>query len=240
MKLHTSKLGSERWGRSIGSARSRIDTDKSSGLPKLSKQDKGTQATSSLQQDLLKVKPVAIDSAVDCLRKRLGGVRLHPHGGLISRCKAEILPQIFLRSPASLCAPLSRATPPCCPITAGPRPLHRGSFCLRSLRCRVDSPRPRLVRLVVGRRRREVSHLSHRCLQCWGAVMFCRGGGGGGVVRSSSHRSTVGGSTAYEVMAGLRDQVISPESEMEGKGRYSTPTGPRRDGVLDTTAGSLG
>ena len=52
-------------------AGSRIDTDKSSGLPKPSKQDEGTQATSSLQQDLLKVKPVAIDSAVDCLRKRL-------------------------------------------------------------------------------------------------------------------------------------------------------------------------
>ena len=66
-----------------------------------SKQDEGTQATSSLQQDLLKVKPVAIDSAVDCLRKRLGGVRLHPHGGLISRCGAEILPHIFLHHPPS-------------------------------------------------------------------------------------------------------------------------------------------
>jgi hypothetical protein len=71
MELQTSKLGSERRGWSIGSAGSRIDTDKSSGLPKPSKQDEGTQATSSLQQDLLKVKPVAIDSAVDCLRKRL-------------------------------------------------------------------------------------------------------------------------------------------------------------------------
>jgi len=96
MELQTSKLGSERRGRSIGSAGSRIDTDKSSGLPKPSKQDEGTQATSSLQQDLLKVKPVAIDSAVDCLTKGLGGVRLHPHGGLISRCGAEILPKFFL------------------------------------------------------------------------------------------------------------------------------------------------
>jgi hypothetical protein len=101
MELHTSKLGSERRGRSIGSAGSRIDSDKSSCLPKPSKQDEGTQATSSLQQDLLKVKPVAIDSAVDCLRKRLGGVRLHPHGGLISRHRAEILPQIFLSPPTS-------------------------------------------------------------------------------------------------------------------------------------------
>jgi hypothetical protein len=101
MELHTSKLGSEKRGRSIGSARSRIDADTSSCLPKPSKQDKGTQATSSLQQDLLKVKPVAIDSAVDCLRKRLGGVRLHPHGGLISRRGAEILTQIFLRPPTS-------------------------------------------------------------------------------------------------------------------------------------------
>lgn len=48
------------------------------------------------------------------------------------------------------------------------------------------------------------------------------------------------GSTAYEVMAGLRDQVISPVSKMEGEGRYSTPTGPRRDEVLDRAAGSLG
>jgi hypothetical protein len=150
MESHTSKLGSERRGRSIGSAGSRINTDKSSSLPKPSKQDEGTQATSSLQQDLLKVKPVAIDSAVNCLRKRLGGVRLHPHGGLISRRGAEILPQIFLWSPASLCAPPSRATPPCPPMTAGLRPLRRGSFRLRSLRCRVDSPRPRLVQLVVG------------------------------------------------------------------------------------------
>ena len=134
-----------------GSAGSRIDTDKSSGLHKPSKQDEGTQATSSLQQDLLKVKPVAIDSAVDCLRKRLGGVRLHPHGGLISQRGAEILPQIFLRSPASLCAPPSCATPPCPPMTAGPRPLRRGSFLLHSLCCRVDSPRPRLVCLAVGR-----------------------------------------------------------------------------------------
>ena len=113
MELQTSKLGSERRGRSIGSAGSRIDTDKSSGLPKPSKQDEGTQATSSLQQDLLKGKCVAINSAIDCLRKRLGGVRLHPHGGLISRRGAEILPQIFLWSPASLCARPSRATPPC-------------------------------------------------------------------------------------------------------------------------------
>ena len=62
MEPHTSKLGSEGRGWSIGSAGSRIDTDKASGLPKPSKQDEGTQATSSLQQDLLKVKPVAIDS----------------------------------------------------------------------------------------------------------------------------------------------------------------------------------
>ena len=41
-------------------------------------------------------------------------------------------------------------------------------------------------------------------------------------------------------MAGLRDQVISPVSKMEGEGRYSTPTGPRRDEVLDRAAGSLG
>ena len=151
MELHTSELGLERRGQSIGSAGSRIDTNKSSGLPKPSKQDEGTQATSSLQQDLLKVKPVAIDSAVNCLRKRLGGVRLHPHGGLISQRGAEILPQIFLRSPASLCAPPSCATPPCPLMTAGPRPLRCGSFLLHSLCCRVDSPRPRLVCLAVGR-----------------------------------------------------------------------------------------
>jgi hypothetical protein len=111
---------------------------------------------------------------------RLGGVRLRPHGGLISRRGAEILPQIFsfVHGFRSLCAPPSCAAPPCPPTTAGPRPLRRGSFCLRFLRCRVDSPWPRLVSLVVGRRRREVSHLSRRCLQCWGGQLCFPGGVG--------------------------------------------------------------
>ncbi len=74
--------------------------------------------------------------------------------------------------------------------------------------------------------------------------MFCRrrkrGGRGGSVIVESLDSPSVGGSTAYEVMAGLRDQVISPVSEMEYEGGYSMPTGPQRDGVLDAVAGSLG
>jgi hypothetical protein len=66
------------------------------------------------------------------------------------------------------------------------------------------------------------------------------GGRGGLVIVESVDSPSVGGSTAYEVMAGLRDQVISPVSEREGEGRYSMPTGPRRDGVLDPAAESLG
>jgi hypothetical protein len=60
------------------------------------------------------------------------------------------------------------------------------------------------------------------------------------VIVESVDSPSVGGSTAYEVMAGLRDQVISPVSEREGEGRYSMPTGPRRDGVLDPAAESQG
>jgi hypothetical protein len=74
--------------------------------------------------------------------------------------------------------------------------------------------------------------------------MFCRrrkrGGRGGSVIVESLDSPSVGGSTAYEVMAGLRDQVISPVSEMEYEGGYSMPTGPQRYGVLDAVAGSLG
>ena len=48
-------------------------------------------------------------------------------------------------------------------------------------------------------------------------------------------------------MAGFRDQVISPvldaqmgEQEQENEITFSTPTGPRHEGVTDPAAGSLG
>ena len=70
-----------------------------------------------------------------------------------------------------------------------------------------------------------------------------RGPSGATIIESPS----VGGSTAYEVMAGFRDQVISPvsdaqmgEQEQENKITFSTPTGPRHEGVTDPTTGSLG
>ena len=61
-----------------------------------------------------------------------------------------------------------------------------------------------------------------------------RGQSGATIVESPS----VGGSTIYEVMAGFRDQVISPvlEAQMVEHGNeptFSTPTGPRRKGVTD-------
>ncbi len=81
-----------------------------------------------------------------------------------------------------------------------------------------------------------------------GSYVLPRGFGGRGpsgatIVESSS----VGGSTAYEVMAGFRDQVISPvsdaqmgEQEQENEITFSTPTGLRREGVMDPATWSLG
>ena len=69
-------------------------------------------------------------------------------------------------------------------------------------------------------------------------------GRGGSVIVRTVESPSVGGSTAYEVMAGMREQVISPVSDMvgegEGEGLFSTPTGPRREGVSDPATGLLG
>jgi hypothetical protein len=75
------------------------------------------------------------------------------------------------------------------------------------------------------------------------------GHSGATIVESQS----VGGSTVYEVMAGFREQVISPVSEAQmvehgTEPTFSTPTGPRREGVTDqlttrllgTSLGKLG
>ncbi len=53
---------------------------------------------------------------------------------------------------------------------------------------------------------------------------------------------SIEGSTAYKVMAGFWEQVISPVSNAmeEGEGLFSTPTGPWHSGTPDLTTGLLG
>jgi hypothetical protein len=63
-------------------------------------------------------------------------------------------------------------------------------------------------------------------------------GRGTTIVKSQS----LGKSTAYEVMAGFWEQVISPVSNTmeEGEGLFATPMGPWRGGTPDLTTGLLG
>jgi hypothetical protein len=61
------------------------------------------------------------------------------------------------------------------------------------------------------------------------------GNGVGGTIIVES--PSAGGSAAYKLMSGYQDQIISPVTEMENEGLYSTPTGPWGNSMSDLAQG---
>jgi hypothetical protein len=109
---------------------------------------------------IVEVKSIAINSAVDCLEKGLGGVKQAPSWWSNYPSQGRPSPQNFLPLlTASLCLPSSRANPIPCPLAVVARtPLRRGGSSLpRSPRYRAALARP--VLQSEGRQQREVSPL---------------------------------------------------------------------------------